>query len=43
MPTIADAIDRIEQTLAGAGFNEGDHPRTSSGNGFSSRKPKERK
>ena len=37
MPTIADAIDRIEQTLAGergradAGFNEGDHPRASNG------------
>jgi hypothetical protein len=31
MPTIADAIDRIEQTLTDAGFNEGDHPRASNG------------
>ena len=37
MPTIADAIDRIEQTLTGergradAAFNEGDHPRASNG------------
>lgn len=37
MLTIADAIDRIEQTLTGeraradAAFNEGDHPRASNG------------
>jgi hypothetical protein len=51
MPTIANAIERIEQARTGDGFNEGNHPRASNGqfssggggSGSSSSKPKERK